>query len=76
MVLRVLRGVVGPADADDAWQETFVSALRAYPALRPDSNVRGWLLTLAHHKASDQIRRRPEDAVVNMKPGVGEGMKL
>ena len=25
---------------------------------------------------SDQVRRRPEDAVVNMRPGVGEGMKL
>ena len=31
---------------------------------------------LRPQKVSDQVRRRPEDAVVNMQPGVGEGMKL
>jgi NADH-quinone oxidoreductase subunit J len=31
---------------------------------------------LRPQNVSDQIRRRPEDAVVNMQPGVGEGMKL
>ena len=31
---------------------------------------------LRPQKVSDQNRRRPEDAVVNMKPGMGEGMKL
>ena len=30
-VLRVARAVVGPADADDAWSETFLAALKAYP---------------------------------------------
>jgi RNA polymerase sigma factor (sigma-70 family) len=57
MVLRVCRAVVGPADADDAWSETFLSALRAYPRLRPNSNVEAWLVTIAHRKALDQIRR-------------------
>jgi NADH-quinone oxidoreductase subunit J len=31
---------------------------------------------LRPQNVSDQVRRRPEDAVINMKPGVGEGMKL
>lgn len=59
VVLRVCRAVLGTDDAaEDAWSETFLSALRAYPDLRPDSNVRGWLITIAHRKAIDQIRRR------------------
>jgi RNA polymerase sigma factor (sigma-70 family) len=57
-VMRVCRAMVGAADADDAWAETFLSALKAYPTLRPDSNIRGWLVTIAHRKAIDQIRSR------------------
>jgi RNA polymerase sigma factor (sigma-70 family) len=56
-VLRVCRALLGPADSQDAWSETFLSALRAYPELRPGSNVRGWLVTIAHRKAIDQLRR-------------------
>src|ERR671921_298749 len=57
-VLRVCRALLGPVDAEDAWSETFLAALRAYADLRPDSNVRGWLVTIAHRKAIDQIRKR------------------
>jgi len=57
-VLRVCRAVLGPVDADDAWSETFLAALRAYPTLRPDSNVAAWLVTIAHRKAIDQTRAR------------------
>ena len=64
VVLAVLRGVVGAADADDCWQETFIAALRAYPRLRTDSNVRGWLVTIAHRKAIDLLRSRGRGAVV------------
>jgi RNA polymerase sigma factor (sigma-70 family) len=56
VVLRVCRALLGPADADDAWSETFLAALRAYPRLRPDSDVRAWLTTIAHRKAVDQLR--------------------
>ncbi|MEA2155965.1 MAG: hypothetical protein QOE11_2105, partial [Solirubrobacteraceae bacterium] len=45
-------------DADDAFQETFLSALRAYPRLRRDSNLRAWVLTIAHNKAMDLHRAR------------------
>src|SRR5881628_3355406 len=58
VVMRVCRALLGPIEADDAWSETFLAALRAYPELRPGSNVRGWLVTIAHNKAIDQIRAR------------------
>jgi RNA polymerase sigma factor (sigma-70 family) len=57
-VLRVCRAVLGSADAEDAWSETFLSAMRAYPGLRPGSNVQAWLVTIAKHKAIDTHRRR------------------
>ena len=57
-VLRFLIASVGSHDADDAFQETFLSALRAYPRLRPDSELRGWVLTIAHRKALDVHRAR------------------
>ncbi|WP_285187294.1 sigma-70 family RNA polymerase sigma factor [Rhodococcus sp. MEB041] len=62
VVLRVCRAVVGPVDADDAWSETFLAALRAYPDLPEDANVQAWLVTIAHRKAVDVHRaaaRRP-----------------
>jgi RNA polymerase sigma factor (sigma-70 family) len=58
VVMRVCRALLGPAEAEDAWSETFLAALRAYPGLRPGSNVRGWLVTIAHNKAIDQLRAR------------------
>jgi RNA polymerase sigma factor (sigma-70 family) len=55
-VLRVCRALLGPVDAEDAWAETFLAALRAFPRLEPGSNVRGWLVTIAHRKAIDVLR--------------------
>lgn len=57
LVMRVCRALLGPVDAEDAWSDTFLAALEAYPRLRPDSNVAGWLVTIAHRKAVDQLRR-------------------
>ena len=62
-VLRVCRAVVGPDAADDAWSETFLAALRAYPELPPGSNVEAWLVTIAHRKAVDQLRATARRAV-------------
>jgi RNA polymerase sigma factor (sigma-70 family) len=58
VVLRVCRALLPDHDAQDAAAETFVSALRAYPRLRPDSDVRAWLVTIAHRKALDVLRAR------------------
>ena len=62
-VLRVCRVVVGVVDADDAWSETFLSALRAYPDLPADANVQAWLVTIAHRKAIDIIRSRARQGI-------------
>jgi DNA-directed RNA polymerase specialized sigma24 family protein len=62
-VLGVLRGAVGRGEADDCFQETFLSALRSYPRLRSDENLRGWLLTIAHRKAIDHHRARGRQPV-------------
>jgi RNA polymerase sigma factor (sigma-70 family) len=55
-VLGFLSASVGPDDAQDCFQETFISALRAYPDLEHGANLRGWLLTIAHRKAIDHQR--------------------
>jgi RNA polymerase sigma factor (sigma-70 family) len=62
-VLRVCRAVVGAIDADDAWSETFLSAMRAYPSLPDDANVEAWLVTIAHRRAIDIGRARSRRAV-------------
>jgi RNA polymerase sigma factor (sigma-70 family) len=58
VVMRVCAALLDPPDAEDAWSETFLAALEAYPRLRPGSNVRGWLVTIAHRKAIDILRAR------------------
>jgi RNA polymerase sigma factor (sigma-70 family) len=61
-VLRVCWAVLGPDEAEDAWSETFLAALKAYPGLPADANVEAWLVTIAHRKAIDAVRaaaRRP-----------------
>ena len=58
MVYRFLVSAAGPSDADDCFQETFLSAMRAYPKLRDTSNLRGWILTIATRKAIDAGRGR------------------
>jgi len=62
-VLRVCRAILGPADADDAWSETFLSAMRAYPGLPADANVEAWLVTIAHRKAIDVVRAAGRRAI-------------
>jgi RNA polymerase sigma factor (sigma-70 family) len=57
-VFRFLVATVGPDEAEDCFQETFISALRAYPRLKPDSNLRAWVLKIAHRKALDLFRAR------------------
>jgi len=62
-VLRVCRAVLGPGDVDDAWSETFLSAMRAYPDLPADANVEAWLVTIAHRKAIDVVRAAGRRAI-------------
>jgi len=62
-VLRVVRAVLGHADADDAWSDTFLAAMRAYPGLPADANVEAWLVTIAHRKAIDITRASARRAI-------------
>lgn len=82
-VLRVCRAALGPGtDADDAWSETFLAALRAWPDLPADTNVEAWLVRVAQRKAIDVTRaasRRaipsetmPEQHATTGLPGEGE----
>jgi RNA polymerase sigma factor (sigma-70 family) len=47
--------------ADDAFQETFLRALRGYPALRSGRHLRAWLYTIASRVVIDEHRRRLAD---------------
>jgi RNA polymerase sigma factor (sigma-70 family) len=62
-VHRFLVASVGRIDADDCYQETWLSALRAYPKLRDASNLRSWIFTVASRKAIDHTRSRRRQAV-------------
>jgi RNA polymerase sigma factor (sigma-70 family) len=80
-VYRFLVATVGPDEADDCFQETFVKALRAYPRLRNGDNLRAWALTIARRTAIDAVRSRgrrprpeadPEPPPVDGTPDVGD----
>jgi RNA polymerase sigma factor (sigma-70 family) len=58
MVYRFLVASVGPGEADDCFQETFLAALRAYPNLEHGNNLRAWVLAIATRKAIDAGRAR------------------
>src|ERR1700716_3939741 len=82
-VLRVCRVLLGAHDAEDAWSETFLAALRAYPDLPGTANTEAWLVTIAHRKAIDVLRARkrqpapvgeiPEATTTLGVPGEGDG---
>jgi RNA polymerase sigma factor (sigma-70 family) len=76
MVLRVCQAVLGPDEAEDAWSETFLAALRAYPELDADADVEAWLVTIAHRKAIDVTRAaarrpRPVESLPDQPSGTG-----
>jgi RNA polymerase sigma factor (sigma-70 family) len=56
-VMRFLLAAVGPDDADDVFQETFLAALRAYPRADDAAHLDRWLLRIASRKAIDHHRR-------------------
>jgi RNA polymerase sigma factor (sigma-70 family) len=61
-VLAQLRGMLGREVAEDAFQETFLRALRAYDRLEHAEHLRAWILTIASRIAIDDFRRlRPHE---------------
>lgn len=76
-VLAICRSRVDPADVDDAWSETFLAALSAWPDLPEDLDVEAWLVTVARRKCVDvhraRARRRTEPvAEIPEVPADGE----
>ena len=55
-VLGYLRRLLGQR-AEDAWQETFLRALRAYDRLQHGKHLRAWVFTIATNVAMDDLRR-------------------
>ena len=61
----------GAQATEDAFQETFLRALRAYPGLRHGDHLRAWALTIASRVAIDLLRRpasagEPPDELVTL----------
>jgi RNA polymerase sigma factor (sigma-70 family) len=57
-VLRFCAAQVGPERAEDVFQETMLSALRAYDRVRDAASIRSWLFSIAARKAIDAHRDR------------------
>jgi RNA polymerase sigma factor (sigma-70 family) len=53
--------MLGRQAAEDAFQETFVRALRAYPTLKHGRHLRAWALTIARNVAIDGLRKPRAD---------------
>ncbi len=71
-ILGYLRRVAAPGEAEDAFQETFLRALRAYDRLRSADNLRAWLFTIATRVAIDHHRRRVPVPVAEVEPAASE----
>jgi RNA polymerase sigma factor (sigma-70 family) len=76
-VLGYLRRLLGRR-AEDAWQETFLRALRAYARLEHGRHLRAWVFTIATNVAMDELRRGrdgrnvPLDELGAREPAGGE----
>ena len=69
---------LGRDRAEDAFQETFLRALRAYPKLRHGEHLRAWAFTIAGRIAIDEHRRTrpvselPELSVEDGRPAFAQ----
>jgi RNA polymerase sigma factor (sigma-70 family) len=77
-VMAFLGRRLGRERAEDAFQETFLRALRAYHRLEHGEHLRAWALTIASRIALDDFRRRrpqgemPELASNDARPAFEE----
>jgi RNA polymerase sigma factor (sigma-70 family) len=77
-VLRFLGRRLGRQQAEDAFQDTFLRALRAYPRLEHGEHLRAWVLTIASRVVLDDVRKRrpqgelPELGVEDVRPAFEE----
>jgi len=77
-VFAFLRRRVGEGAADDAFQETFLRALRGYGGLQHGNHLRAWIYTIASRVTVDEWRRRrepvlePEPVALDGRPAYAE----
>lgn len=77
-VFAFLLRALGPAEAEDAFQEAFLRALRAYPRLEHARHLRAWIFTIASRIVVDEHRKRrpagelPERGVEDQEPAYAE----
>lgn len=77
-IWRYLVRLLGREAAEDAFQETFLHALRAYPRLQHARHLRAWAFTIATRVVIDERRRRapagtvPELAAEDPRPAYEE----
>jgi RNA polymerase sigma factor (sigma-70 family) len=57
-IWRYLVRLLGREQAEDAFQETFLRALRGYPKLAHARHLRAWAFTIATRVTVDERRRR------------------
>jgi RNA polymerase sigma factor (sigma-70 family) len=60
--------LVGRQRAEDAFQETFLRALRGYPTLRHGRHLKAWVFTIATRVAVDDARRRRPEPAIGAEP--------
>ena len=60
--------LLGRQRAEDAFQETFLRALRGYASLRHGRHLRAWVFTIATRVAADDARRRRPEASIGPEP--------
>jgi RNA polymerase sigma factor (sigma-70 family) len=69
-ILAFLRRRLGAAEAEDAFQETFLRALRGYGRLEHGRDLRAWAYTIAARVAVDMLRRRRPSGEAAETPAV------
>ncbi len=74
-VLRYLRRLLGQR-AEDAWQETFLRALRAYDRLEHGRHLRAWAFTIATRVAMDELRGVKPVTTLSDEPDDGRSGEL
>jgi len=66
-VLGYLRRLLGQR-AEDAWQETFLRALRSYDRLQHGRHLRAWVFTIATNVAMDELRAKKPQPTAHAEP--------
>jgi RNA polymerase sigma factor (sigma-70 family) len=60
--------LVGRQRAEDAFQETFLRALRGYPTLRHGRHLKAWVFTIATRVVVDDARRTRLEPAIGAEP--------